>query len=236
MDLETSEEAKRLQEVYRLYDLNASVRQRRAPSNPGNCRIRQQRSTQIRGILGDHHLIPLRDSRILDVGCGNGSELNRLLQLGAVPEMLHGVDLLPDRIEDARRRYPGIRFLRANAELLEFPDGTFDLVLAFTVFSSILEDGMAHRVAAEVCRVLKPGGSVLWYDLRYNNPRNRHVRAVSKGRIGELFEGFELDLRTTTLLPPLARCLGAATPVLYPMLSWMPLLRTHYIGILSKSC
>jgi hypothetical protein len=105
---------------------------------------------------------------------------------------------------------------------------SLDMVLLFTVFSSILDHRMAENVATEVRRVLKPGGAVLWYDFRYDNPSNPHTRGMTKRHIRRLFPGFTLNLRTITSLPPLARRLGRATSWLYPVLAAGPFLRTHY--------
>ena len=52
----------------------------------------------------------------------------------------------------------------------------------FTVFSSILNDSVRKQIAAEMLRVAKPGGGVLWFDLRVNNPRNPNVRGVTAAR------------------------------------------------------
>ena len=168
------------------------------------------------------------------MGCGSGKVLASLLALGAQPENLCGVDLLPDRIAEAQQRYPALQFQCANAEHLDFPDDHFDLVLLFTVFSSILDGQMARNVAHEVSRVLRPSGAVLWYDFRYNNPRNPNVRGITLARIHHLFPELEMHLRTITLLPPLARRLGRLTPMLYPLLAAIPPLRTHYLGLLVK--
>ena len=225
-------EVQRIQRVYGEYD------QARAALwgyvNPSNRRILTERAEKILEILNTHCLLPLSNSRVLDIGCGYGHVLASLIDLGAQPNNLYGIDLLPDRIEAARQAYPDIHFTCGNAEHLDFPDAHFDLVLLFTVFSSILDDGMAHNIAREVRRVLKPGGAVLWYDLRYNNPWNPHVRGMTKAHIRRFFPDFEMHLRTITLLPPLARRLGRLTPVLYPLLAAIPPLRTHYLGLLRK--
>jgi ubiquinone/menaquinone biosynthesis C-methylase UbiE len=121
-----------------------------------------------------------------------------------------------------------------NAEQLHFEDATFDLVLLFTVFSSILDGRMACNVASEVCRVLKPGGAVVWYDFRYNSPANRNVRRITRATIQAIFPDFDLHLRTVTVLPPLARRLGRLTPTLYTIFASIPILRTHYLGLLWK--
>ena len=84
----------------------------------------------------------LAGKRILDVGCGTGRNLQRLIDLGAEPGLLSGIDLREDVIERAAGLNPGIDLRVANAEELPFDDGSFDLVTQYTVFTSILDDGM----------------------------------------------------------------------------------------------
>ena len=110
---------------------------------------------------------------------------------------------------EARQRYPVYHFAHANAEQLEFEAVTFDFVLLFTVMSSILDEKMANNVAREIRRVLKPGGAVVWYDLRYSNPINTNVRGLNRSAIRALFPRFAINVRTVTVLPPLGRRLGA---------------------------
>jgi SAM-dependent methyltransferase len=228
------DEKERITQVYLEYDCSLYVQRRRNPLNPGNIHIRQERERMVEQVLITCGLTPLSQRRILEVGCGFGSVLESLLRLGAQPENLHGMDLLPDRIEACRKAHPRMHFATGNAERLDFPAEHFDLVLAFTMFSSILDETMAHNVANEVGRVLRPGGGVLWYDLRYGNPWNPSVRGMTKRRIHSLFADLQMCLRSVTLLPPLARRLGAFTDVLYPLLITMRPLRTHYLGLLLK--
>lgn len=230
----TDQEVERLEEVYRQYRESDTIRVQWSETNPGNRAIVGERTRMLAQMLRRAGLLPLANRRILDIGCGSGKVLGSFLQSGALPENLYGIDLLPDRIEAAKQNFPDIHFQQANAEQLDFRDASFDLVLLFTVFTSILDDRMARAVAEEVRRVLRAGGAVVWYDFRYNNPRNRHVRGMTKDAIGALFPDFALHLRPTTVLPPLARRLGVLTPVLYPALSTIPFLRTHYLGLLVK--
>ena len=178
--------------------------------------------------------MPLGDRKVLEVGSGTGRELAWLLEVGANPSRLLGIDLLPDRVESARRAYPALEFQVANAEHLPFADQSFDLVLAITVISSILDAGMAANVAAEINRVLRPGGALLWYDFRYDNPSNRDVRGVSAARVRELFPQLAGDLQGLTLLPPVARRLGRLAPIAYPALVRVQPLRSHLLGLLRK--
>ena len=204
------------------------------PGNRGNRRILSERRRATAELLGAAGLVPLGSRRILEVGSGTGAELAWLLELGATPSRLVGVDLLPDRVATARRRFPDLDFRQGNAEHLDYASGEFDLVLALTVFSSILEPEMAANVASEIVRVLRPDGALLWYDVRYDSVSNRNVRAVTAARVRELFPSLRGELRTITLLPPLARRLGVLTPAVYPVLASVPTLRSHLLGVLRK--
>lgn len=202
--------------------------------NRGNRAILEERRGLLVRVLERQGWLPLGDRSVLDVGSGGGAELASLRDLGASPSRLFGVDILPARVSAARAAYPDIDFRAGNAEKLDFPDGAFDLVLAFTIFSSILDADMARNVAREIVRVLKPGGGLLWYDFRYDNPSNPDVRGVTGRRARELFAGLSGRLQSVTLLPPLARRLGALTPAAYPALSLLPFLRSHLFGLLVK--
>ena len=230
----THHEAKRLAQVYRTYRESRAVQAQWEESNPGNRGILRERERAIRDLLSDHGLLPLTSRKVLEVGCGSGKVLASLLELEARPDNLHGVDVLPERIVEARQSHPDFHFECVNAEKLEFPDASFDLVLVFTVFSSILDERMARNVASEVNRVLCPGGAILWYDFRYNNPRNPNVRGVTRPQIRNLFPGFKMQMQAVTLLPLVARRLGRLTQAVYPVLAAIPFLRTHYLGLFVK--
>lgn len=228
-------EVERLREVYRDYEARGLSTTRWGEQNRGNRAIMAERRRVMRGLLDSHGLLPLGDRELLEVGCGSGHVLAGMQDLGASPERLHGVDLLPGRVESARRDHPGLDVREANAEQLPFADGSFDLVMLFVVFSSILDEAMQQNVARECARVLRSGGHVLWYDFRYDNPSNAHVRGVSRRELQRLFPGFGLDLRTLTVVPQVVRRLGPLTEVAYPLLAAVPPLRTYYMGLLRKA-
>jgi SAM-dependent methyltransferase len=202
--------------------------------NRGNRAILAERRELTGRLLERQGWLPLADRRILEVGCGGGGELAYLLDLGASASRLAGVDLLPERIDAARQAFPELDFRVANADHLEFADRSFDLVLAITLFTSILDATMARNVASEVGRVLRPGGGLLWYDFRYDSPANRNVRGVGAARVRELFPGFQGELHTVTVIPPLARRLGPLTAGGYRLLASIPPMRSHLLGLLVK--
>jgi len=176
----------------------------------------------------------LPSTRVLDVGCGRGDWLAWLQSLGVSDANLYGVDLLADRIAAAKQAHPTFAFAQGNAEQFDGADASFDLIVCSTLFSSILDEGMAARVARNITRLLAPAGAIVWYDFRYRNPGNPHTLPMTRPHIQALFADFVLDLHSVTLVPPLARRLGPATPVLYPLLAAMPPLRSHLAGLMYR--
>ena len=182
-----------------------------------------------------------RELKLLPLG--ERENLLRITEIAITPEqpvpaLAEAVDTqikrVAERIRTAQLNYPQIHFRLANAESLPFPDCSFGLVTAFTVFTSILSQQTAVNISAEIERVLTPGGGLLWYDFRMSNPFNRQVRGVSRKDIHRLFPGFGVALESISLLPLLARRLGALTDCLYAPLRSVPFLRTHFLGLLTK--
>jgi ubiquinone/menaquinone biosynthesis C-methylase UbiE len=223
-------EQERLIRVYRSDIL--PTRGKWTLANVGNQLIERERWEVTAQILVRSGCWPLAGRDILEVGCGSGKVLQRLVELGAEPARCVGLDLLPERIAVAREALPAARFCCANAERLNFDDHTFDFVVASTLFSSLWT--IDRVVAGEMTRVLKPGGAIIYYDFRYDNPQNRHVHGVSRRHLRRLFPGLRIDLRSVTLVPGIARRLGWAAGGIYRALAAIPVLRTHYTGLLHK--
>jgi SAM-dependent methyltransferase len=230
----THGETARVTRTYDDYRLSGVARARWAPGNVGNQVMAEERRAAMLRLLAEAGYMPGSSCRVLDAGCGYGGTLRELMDAGYPAENLGGVDLMADRLCQSRRGLPSIEFQRATLEQLPYRDGAFDVVVSFTVFSSILSDAVAARVASESARVLRPGGAILWYDMRYASPGNRNVRPVPKAALGRLFPRFEMRLESLTFVPPLTRRLGSRSAALYPLLARVPFLRTHYLGLLLK--
>ncbi len=229
----SSREVSRIRSVYCERERTLPRTANPDQTNPGYQRLVREYLDRLERILRERLAGSLRNCRVLDVGCGYGSLLGWFHGLGIPPANLFGVDLIPDRIKIAREMFPAFTFVEGNAERFDFPDNCFDLVPVFTVFSSILDPMMARNVARNISRVLTREGAVVWYDMRYPNPWNPNLAAMTKRRIGELFPSFTLELESISLLPPLARRLGRYTDHAYPLLASPPILRSHYLGLLS---
>jgi SAM-dependent methyltransferase len=193
---------------------------------------RQRATLRLFAKLGWHDL---GARRAVEVGCGAGGNLLELLRFGFMPEHLAGVELLPQRLEHARGVLPAaVRLVAGDAVAAAIEPGSQDLVLQFTVFSSLLDDATQARLAAAMWRWVKPGGGVLWYDFTMDNPRNPDVRGMPLSRVRALFPQAAVQAHRVTLAPPLARAVTRVHPALYGWFNALPILRTHVLCWLAK--
>ena len=177
----------------------------------------------------------LETARVLEVGCGTGHWLRQFVEWGAQPANVAGLDLLPERVEEARRLCPsGVALACGSATALPWPDATFDIVMQSTVFTSIRDARVRELVAAEMLRVVKNEGLIIWYDYHRDNPWNADVRGVKMREIRRLFQGCRLRVRRMTLAPPIARALAPYSWLACELLERLPLLCTHYLVMISR--
>jgi SAM-dependent methyltransferase len=173
--------------------------------------------------------VPLSGARVLDVGCGAGYFLHRLVEYGASEGC--GIDLMESRIESARARYPELDWHVGSATKLPFADGSFDLVTQFTCLSSIVDDAARAASAREMLRVAGPNGWTLSFDMRHSS----RPGAAGTPTVG--LDGQELHalfgkprlLRRAALRFDLAQVAGRHDLVAQ-MLGLLPSLRSHLLG------
>ena len=195
----------------------------------------QERERHVLRLLDRYHLMPLAGRKILEVGCGTGKWLRDLIAWGADPESLFGVELLQGSAARARRLCPQTVTIECgSAANLSYESGSFDIVLQATVFTSVLDDDMRRAMAAEMLRVLRPNGIIVWYDFFLKNPWSSYVRPVTKAELRDLFPGCSFDLRRVSLAPPLTRLLAPRSWPACAVLSRIPPLCTHYLGAIRR--
>jgi ubiquinone/menaquinone biosynthesis C-methylase UbiE len=130
-----------------------------------------------RGELGEQRaaLLARARGRTLELGAGTGANL--VHYTSAVAELVvtepdpHMARRLRDRLATEPPPFP-TEVAEVGAEELPFPDDSFDTVAATLVLCTV---GDPVRTAAEIARVLRPGGSLLVLE---------HVRDPDDGRLG----------------------------------------------------
>jgi SAM-dependent methyltransferase len=195
----------------------------------------QERQRAMLSLFAQAGLRELSSLRLLEVGCGGGGNLLELLRLGFAPQHLGGIELLPERLAQARAVLPEAVSVQGG-DALHAPVAaqSLDLVFVSTVFSSLLDPAYQQRLAETMWAWLKPGGAVLWYDFTVDNPRNADVRGVPLSRLRALFPQGQMRHRRVTLAPPLARALVRVHPALYRPVNALPWLRTHVLAWVGK--
>ena len=139
----------------------------------------------VQKLIDEAHLRP--GDSVLDVGCGTGVLDRWLVRNTGGANKIVALDISPYLLREAtalarREGMEGvIEFQEGNAEALPFPDNSFDVAMSCTVMG----EGDAERILAELIRVIKPGGRVaaivravdMW------RPVNLPLRADLKAKI-----------------------------------------------------
>lgn len=126
--------------------------------------------------------------KVLDVGCGDGGSLINLIKAGFEPVNITGIDILEDRIENAKRRFPNISFLNADAAKLPLKDCEFDLVIESTMFVQLTDISLCKAIAEEMIRVVKTNGHIMLIDWRYSKPWSVKYKGLSNKQLNLLFD------------------------------------------------
>jgi phosphatidylethanolamine/phosphatidyl-N-methylethanolamine N-methyltransferase len=113
--------------------------------------------SRLERVIDDLEIPP--GAKVLEVGAGTGTSFP------AYPPHCEviGIDLAPDMLARARQKiedhgWNHLRVMEMNALSLDFPDNTFDYVMAFHVVT-VVPDPI--RMISEAKRVCKPGGSIV---------------------------------------------------------------------------
>ncbi len=137
-------------------------------------------------ILASWQIAP--GSRMLDVGCGAGQIAIPAARAGV---QVTGVDIATNLIEQARARAAAegllAQFDEGDAEQLPYPDASFDVVVSLI---GAMFAPRPERVAAELVRVCRPGGSI------------RLVNWTPAGFVGQVFKAIAKHVPPPPGVPP----------------------------------
>lgn len=220
-----------LDRYYQKFHQTSQATSRYAPTNPGHLFMVQQRQRATFHLFRQAEIESLSDLRILEIGCGTGGVLAEYLPHSYYPGSLHGIELLDWRIAIAKERFPHLPLLCADGQQLPYADQSFDLVLQYTVFTSILDEDIKRRLAQEMVRVTAPGGAILWYDF-WINPFNRHVKGIRPAEIRALFPDARFTLQRVTLAPPITRLLAPRSWLACYLIEQLRIFNTHYLVLI----
>jgi ubiquinone/menaquinone biosynthesis C-methylase UbiE len=205
-----------------------------APWQPGEMFMVTERERIAAMVLKKVGKFPVTGDRCLEVGYGKLGWLGKLVSWGAKDSDLFGIELDEGRASIARRALPNAQLRVGNANDLPWPNSYFHLVIASTLFSSILDEDFRMSIAKEINRVLEPGGVVLCYDAAVRNPRNKSLKGINRSEIVRLFPNYHHHFRSVTLAPPILRRAAKLNWELATILSTIPFLRTHLLATMVK--
>jgi arsenite methyltransferase len=110
--------------------------------------------------------------RVLDVGCGAGTDSLVAAQMVAPDGSVTGVDMTDEMLAKARASVremdvENVEFVAGEAEELPFDEGAFDVVISNGVIDLVPDK---DAVFSEILRVLRPGGRVQIADVTIQKP------------------------------------------------------------------
>lgn len=111
------------------------------------------------------------NSFLLDIGCGSGRLANALKNL---PDLAYvGIDVVQDLLDYAAEicQRPDWQFIKSTHFDLPLTDNSVDMVSAFSVFTHLLHEE-SYRYLAEIHRVLKPNGQIVFSFLDFSVPEH----------------------------------------------------------------
>lgn len=114
--------------------------------------------TRIVSIEAFRKMLPdLKDKKVLDIGCGEGTDAHYYLEKGA--RTVSGIDASKELLEKGGKKYPTIDFRYGVFEKIPYEKEVFDVVLSKY---AIMTSPELEPVFSEVHRVLRSGGEFVF--------------------------------------------------------------------------
>lgn len=123
----------------------------------------------------------LKDKSIMDIGCGTGTLVEYIH-----PREYLGVDLNPDFIKLAKKKYPQYDFIVLNIVTQKLPDQKFDIIFIMNV--------LHHLTDAEIIKMLKKiktNKDFKEFIIVESKPRNLLGKLLGKFDAGSNFRDYE---------------------------------------------
>ena len=104
-------------------------------------------------------------NKVLEIGCGTGLFTRKFFE--ATQAHITATDISEDLLREAKRMLPQVNFKKDDAMKLSFADNAFDVVFG----SSVLHHLDFKPALAEIFRVMKPGGRMIFAEPNMLNPQ-----------------------------------------------------------------
>ena len=189
-----------------------------------------EKELRLSRILRDESL-DIRNSKLLEIGAGKGNSLLFFKRIGFKWENIYANELLDDRFDILKKDFNNVNLLYGDFLKVDLTV-KFNVIYQSLVFSSILNDDMKVKMARKIWEHILPGGLIIWYDFKFDNPNNRDVKGVRKKEVLQYFpHAKNINFYDVTLLPPIGRRVGRY----YNLVNFiLPFLRSHYIAVIKK--
>jgi SAM-dependent methyltransferase len=138
-----------------------------------------------------------RGAEVLEYGCADGALALSELGVAQLARRFEGIDISDEAVCKARARAGALglghaAFRVMNAEALDYPDASFDLVYGRGILHHLVLD----RAYAEIARVLRPGGLAVFTEPMGHNPLlNLYRRLTPKLRTSDEHPLLDADIR-----------------------------------------
>jgi SAM-dependent methyltransferase len=226
------DEHQRIRDVYRTYQGNAYHRTIWSDSAASR-RMREQRWRRLHALL-ERGNAAIGGSWALDLGSGATADATRLGSAGTPLKGILAVDLLCERLVQARAANASLLPAVGDAALLPVRTGSLGIVHQSTMVSSVLDARVRARIFDEIHRVLRPGGVFISYDTRYPNPWNRNTRPVRLKELRRSFDGWWQATESITAIPQILRVLAPLSAAACRVVEALPPLRSHRLFVAIK--
>jgi ubiquinone/menaquinone biosynthesis C-methylase UbiE len=209
--------------------IDAAKREKYSRFNPSYLFLMQQTERSTINLLLKQGISSIDECKTLEIGCGSGGILLDFQGFGVDTAKLFGIDNALERLGRGHYRNPRFNLVGADGGSLPFCSDSFDLVLQYTAFTSMLDPGTRMRAATEMMRVVKkPGGLIVWYDF-WINPTNPNTHPIRSAEIRNLFPKCKYDFYKVTLAPPISRRIVPISWVSAMILEKFRIFNTHYL-------
>jgi SAM-dependent methyltransferase len=146
--------------------------------------------------------------RVLDLGCGYGAVSHVIADLG---HEVVGVDTSENAVVLARKKFPAVRFIRADIYDLPFVEleNSFDIVLSTEVIEHLF---YPRRLVQAARRCLKPGGRLILSTPYHGYLKNLAIAVLNRwdDHCNTLNDGWHIKFFSTATMRELLSSEGMA--------------------------